>query len=336
VNNKSQILVVDDDDSILHTIEMLLEDQFDVATSRNEYNALAILGVKDFEVAIVDLVMPNISGLEMLQRIKEMKPSTEVIMVTGHSSVETVRQTLKSGAFDYIEKPFCPKELQRRIREAIEYRKEKQIEEEEKSRLLNRVRILEREIDKLRANSYQDMVELLSEVVGIQHNYTKQHLKSVEEYTIPIADKLHLSEEEKEDLKIAAALHDIGKLAVDESILNKTEPLTDSDWIQLRSHPEDGARIVETINEWREAAKGVRYHHEWLDGTGYPAGLKGDEIPLLARIVFVTDAFDAMTSDRSYREAMTESEAIDTLKQCRGSQFDPEVVNAFVDTVSFN
>ena len=334
MDNKSKIFVLDDDDKILQTVKLVLGGQFDVATVGNEYKALDILRDRDFEVAIVDLLMPNISGLEMLQKIKAMKPSTEVIMVTGHSSVETVRQTLKSGAFDYIEKPFCPKQLQQIIHAAINCRREKQIESEEKYRLLNRLRILEQEVDKLLASGYQDIVELLSTVVGIQHNYTKQHLKSVEEYTIPIADKLHLSEKEKEDLAVAAALHDIGKLAVDDSILNKTEPLTESDWVQLRSHPENGACILETIDEWRDAAKGVRYHHEWLDGTGYPAGLKGDDIPIISRIVFVTDAFDAMTSDRAYRKAMPKSKAIDTLKQWSGRQFDPEVVNAFIDTVT--
>ncbi len=329
-----QIIIVDDEDNALQTMRLALEEQFDVTTTLNEYKALDILSAKDFEVAVVDLKMPNISGVEMLKQIKEVKPSTEVIMVTGYASVETARQTLKSGAFDYIQKPFDPEQLRRIIHKAIEHRQKRLFDAEEKSKLLERVRTLEQNINTLRANNQQDTVELLSQVIGIRQRYTMQHLKSVEEYTVPIADKFQFSKKEKEDLQVAAALHDIGKLAVGESILNKTGTLTDSDWTQLKSHPEVGANIVGTVDEWQEAAKGVLHHHERLDGTGYPKGLKGDNIPLIARIVFVTDAFDAMTSNRAYRKAMDKSKAVSILREYSGRQFDPGVVDAFIDTVT--
>jgi len=333
VSTRTQVIIVDDEDNALQTMQLALEEQFDVTTAMNEYKALDILSVKDFEVALVDLVMPNISGVEMLRQIKEVKPSTEVIMVTGYASIKTARQTLKSGAFDYIQKPFDPKQLQQIIHEAIEHRRKGLIDAEARANLFKRVSILEQEISRLRASSHQDTIKALSQAIGIQQSYTMQHLKSVEEYAVPIADKLRFSEKEKGDLQVAAALHDIGKLAVGESILNKTEDLTNSDWMRLKFHPEAGALVVETVNEWREAAKGVRYHHEWIDSTGYPDGLKGDNIPLIARIVFVIDAFDAMTSDRAYRKAIDEEEAISILKQYSGCQFDPEVVNTFIDTV---
>jgi len=333
VGTKVQVLIVDDTDYSLETMQMMLKEQFDVTTVMDGYKALDTISGKDFEVAIVDLVMPNISGLETLRRMKEIKPSTEVIMVTGYGSVDTTRQTMKSGAFDYIEKPFNQEQIQRIIYEAIEHRQKKILDEKERDKLLEKVHILEQETKRLRENNYQDMVELLSQVIDIQQNYTMQHLKSVAEYIPPIADKLQLSEEEKEDLQIAAALHDIGKLAIDESILNKTTPLTDSDWMQLKSHPVAGARIVGTVDGWEEAAEGIRHHHEWLNGTGYPDGLEGDNIPLISRIVFVADAFDAMTSDRAYRKAMDKSEAIGILKEYSGRQFDPAVVEAFVDMV---
>jgi len=159
-----------------------------------------------------------------------------------------------------------------------------------------------------------------------------QHMKSVETHAVFIADKLQLSDKQKVDLQVAAALHDIGKLAVDKSILNKTGQLTPSDWICLKSHPEVGARIVGSISEWRDAAKGIYYHHERMDGTGYPEGLKGNRIPTVARIVSVIDAFDAMTSDRAYRKAMNQEKAIEILQKCQGIQFDPIVVDAFIDS----
>ena len=333
MGTKAQVLIVDDKDYSLQTMQMMLEEQFEVTTVIDGYKALDIISAQDFEVALVDVVMPNISGLETLRRMKKIKPATEVIMVTGHSSVETTRQTLKSGAFDYIEKPFNQKQIQGIIYEAIAHRKKRLIDEEEKSKLLGKVRVLEREIKRLREDNHQDMVELLSQVIDTQQSYTMQHLKSVAEYIPPIADKLQLSEEEKEDLQVAASLHDIGKLAIDDSILNKTAPLTDSDWVQLKSHPVEGARIVGIIDEWEAAANGVRHHHEWLDGTGYPDGLKGDNIPLISRIVFVADAFDAMTSDRAYRKAMDKAAAISILTEYSGRQFDPAVVETFVETV---
>jgi len=331
VNTKAKILIVDDNEHILHMMQAILEEQSDVTTTTDGYEALDIISAKDFEVAIIDLIMPDISGLEMLKRIKEIKPSMEVVIVTGHSSVETTKLALKSGAFDYIEKPFNLEEIQRIIHEAIEHRKKRLLEEEQKSKL--RISILEQEINRLRLNSHQDMIGLLSQVVGIQQSDTMQHLQSVAEYIPPIADKLRLSEKEKEDLQIAAALHDVGKLAIDESILNKVDALTDADWMQLKFHPEAGARIVETVDGWEEAAKGVRCHHEWWDGTGYPDGLKGDDIPLISRIIFVADAFDAMISDRAYRKAMNKSEAIGILKEYGGRQFDQKVVDVFIETV---
>jgi len=334
MNTKSQIFIVDDEYNALQTMRLILEEQFDVTIAIDEYKAVDILRTKDFDVALVDLVMPHISGLEMLRRIKYTKPSTEVIMVTAYGSVSTAKQALKSGAFDYIQKPFDPKQLKKIIHKAIEYRNKRLVDAEEQSKLLERVGVLEREIKTLHANNYQGMMELLSQVIGIRQSYTEQHLKSVEKYAVLVASKLRLSEKEKEDLQVAAVLHDLGKLAVDESILNKTEPLTNSDWTLLKSHPEVGAGIVATVNGWQEAAEGVLYHHEWLDGTGYPKGLKSDKIPIIARIVSVTDAFDAMTSDRAYRKAMNRSKAIGILQQYSGCQFEPEVVNALIDTVT--
>lgn len=333
MDTRAQILIVDDKYCTLQAMRLLLEEQFDVTATMDEHKALDILSDKDFEVVIVDLVMPSITGLEMLRRMKEMKPLTEVIMVTGYSSVKTARQTLKSGAFDYIEKPFSTEQLHHTVHGAIEHRKKRLIDEQQESRLLERVRSLEREISKLRSNSHHDMIELLSQVIGIQQSYTMQHLKSAEKYVIPVADELRLAEEEKEDLQVAAALHDIGKLAVDESILNKKAPLTETDWMQLRSHPETGAHILATVDGWQGVAEGVRHHHERIDGAGYPAGLKSDNIPLISRIIFVADAFDAMTSDRAYRKAMDNADAISILKQYRGYQFDPEVVDAFINTI---
>lgn len=171
--------------------------------------------------------------------------------------------------------------------------------------------------------------EALAEAVNSRDPYTGGHTRRVAEYSLIIAGVMGLSEMEKEELKLAAILHDIGKIGVDDAILRKGGALSEEEEQLMRRHPEIGARILEHVEEMKGVIPGVLHHHEWFDGSGYPAGLKGDEIPLQARIIAVVDAFDALTTDRPYRKAEERATALDELENGAGTHFDPALVRAF-------
>ncbi len=171
--------------------------------------------------------------------------------------------------------------------------------------------------------------EALAEAVNSRDPYTGGHIRRVEHYSLLMAEALGLDEKEKEDLRLAAILHDIGKIGIDDSILRKTEPLSPEEEAAMQKHPEIGGRPMSFVTEMRDIIPGVRHHHENYDGSGYPDGLKGDEIPLHARIIAIADAFDALTTDRPYRRAVTREEALDILRSESGIRFDPALVELF-------
>ncbi len=182
-------------------------------------------------------------------------------------------------------------------------------------------------------DTFLHTAEALAEAVNSRDPYTGGHAGRVMDYSLHFADALDLSEGKKEELKLAALLHDIGKIGVDDAILRKGGVLTEREELSMRKHPEIGARILGFVKEMREVVPGVCYHHERFDGTGYPEGLKGEDIPLYARIVAIADAFDALTTDRPYRKAIDKEAAIEELILDGGAHFDPFLVDAFCKSV---
>ncbi len=178
--------------------------------------------------------------------------------------------------------------------------------------------------------TFEAVVFALAETIEQRDKYTGGHTKRVTEYSVLIGEALNLSKKEIYTLKIAAILHDIGKIAVPDQILNKPGRLTDEEFAYIKIHPVAGAEILKHIPELKEELKGIKYHHERWDGKGYPEGLKGDQIPFIARIIAVADTFDAMTSNRPYRKALPLEVAFEEVKKCAGTQFDPQVAEAFL------
>lgn len=336
MSKKARILIIDDDLGLLSAMQRMLKADFDVVATDQVHKALELARADDISALIVDLVMPEMTGIEILQQVKATNPLTEVIIVTGYASVRTAKQALRAGAYDYLERPFTRQELQHVVRNAVIHRelgepeKEPQKNTSSLAQLHQRVRQLEGQLAVEEGRTLYNTVQLLYQLIGARQHDTMMHLRSVEDYAIPVARRLGLSEQEQESLRVAAAFHDIGKLAVDESILYKSGPLNDQEWEVMREHPVVGAQIVGTVPGWEEAAKGVLYHQERYDGKGYPEGLAGDSIPRIARIVAVADAYDAMTSERSYKPAYPRQHAIDEITRNGGGQFDPEVAEAFV------
>ncbi len=171
--------------------------------------------------------------------------------------------------------------------------------------------------------------EALAEAVNSRDPYTGGHVRRVENYSLLMGEALGLDEKDSEDLRLAAILHDIGKIGIDDAILRKAEPLSPEEEAMMQRHPEIGGRIMSFVTEMRDIIPGVRHHHENYDGSGYPDGLKGEDIPLHARIIAIADAFDALTTDRPYRKAVTMEEALGVLRRYRGSRFDPGLVDIF-------
>ncbi len=342
MKNKAKILLVDDEPELLKAMHRMLKDDFDVVMTSQCHEVFRLMRTDSFAVLIVDLVMPDLSGLEILQRVKQMSPATEVIIVTGYASVRTTKQALRAGAYDYLERPFARAEIHHVIRNAVIHHELNKSEESGEDAtdpaqtmvlLLERIRQLEDQLTQEEVRTFQNTVELLYQLIGARQHDMMMHLHSVEDYALPVARRLGFDEGEKTDLQVAAAFHDIGKLAVDEAVLYKPGPLNKEEWEVMRQHPVIGARIVGTVKGWENAADGVLYHQERVDGNGYPEGLSGKQIPIIARIVTVADAYDAMTSERAYKTAISRQEAIQELEDNKGTQFDPEVVDAFVSII---
>jgi len=173
-------------------------------------------------------------------------------------------------------------------------------------------------------------VEMIMSALFEKSNREAQHSQRVSEICEEIAIKMDFDSDDVEQIRMAGLVHDIGKIGINETILNKTEVLDDNEWISMKRHPEAGWRILNTKVEFSEVAQFAFCHHERFDGKGYPKGLKGEEIPIQARIIAVADAYDAMTSERSYRKAISHEEAIEELKRCSGTHFDPAIVAVFV------
>jgi len=335
------ILVVDDKKEFLDSMRLILGGRFQIDTAQNGREAIERIKQKRYDVAVVDIVLPDFLGTDLLDRIKQISPLTEVIMITGYPSIPTARYSLKRGAFDYLERPISNETLMERIEEALRRKEERLREDQEMKRLLAENRQLRSRLLAMREQLFQvkrthsmKIAEALLGLIGIKDEDVKLHLMSVRKFTDPIGELYGFPKEVKLDLEMAAELHDIGKLYISRSILKKSGPLNDEEWKEIREHPVIGAEIVREIWENENAATIVLYHHERIDGRGYPEGLSGEDIPLLARIIAVTDAFHAMTSKRAYRDALPVEMAVRELEINKGTQFDPDVVEAFMGVLN--
>ena len=335
-----KILLVDDKKGFLDSMKLILGGRFQVDTAQNGREAIERIKANQYDVAVVDIVLPDFLGTDLLVKIKEVSPLTEVIMITGYPSIPTARYSLRHGAFDYLERPLSHEKLIEEIEEALK-RSEKRLREDremkrlliENERLRSKILSMREELLEVKKSHSIEKAKLLVEVMGIKDEYVKLHLMSVRRFTDPIGDIYDLPKEVRFDLELAAELHDIGKLYISRSILNKKGPLNDEEWRAIKEHPIIGAEIVKRIWHNANAATIVLYHHERMDGRGYPEGLSGSDIPLLSRIIAVTDAFHAMTSKRAYRDAMPVEIAIRELEINKGTQFDPDVVEAFMEVL---
>ena len=320
------ILIVDDEAAIRQLLHRKLKSQgYQCEEAGTGDEALNKTRSKPAALIIMDIKMPGMSGIELLTKIKAEYPDIAVIMATAIAEIDTAVLCMKQGAYDYILKPFNLDEVALSIERALVKRRLELEIRDYQEHLEQKVR---KQSKKIR-NSFLNAVTALVYALEAKDKYTSGHSQRIAEISIAIAREMDLKQQDIDKIMLAGLIHDIGKIGVRASVLNKPDKLTEPEFQHVMAHSEIGEHILNPIVEDEQILKAVRNHHEHHDGTGYPDGLSGGQIPLGARILAVADAYDAITSERPYRKAMSIQKAFSILEECKGSQFDPEVVDAF-------
>lgn len=328
------ILVVDDEEAIREVVCTLLQSQgYQCTPAGNGRIAVQSLGAMEPDLVLSDMVMPEMDGLRLLEWIRENKKDLPVIMVTAMHDLSIALEAIRRGAYDYILKPFEKEQLFLSVRRAIEHRRllvenrnyQRNLEQLVKERTAQ----LQGALQQLEA-SYDDTLEALGGALDLKDAETEGHCKRVTAITLAIAKTMGVDAAQLPEIARGAFLHDIGKMAIPDHILRKPGPLTKEEQAIMRTHCDIGHEMLSRVPFLRDVAKIVLAHQEHFDGSGYPQGLKGEEIPLGARLFAVADTLDAMTSDRPYRSALSLAQAKAEIQRCSGSQFDPRIVQAFI------
>ena len=330
-----RILVVDDEEAIREIVSSMLSSaNYKCRQASSGLEALALLeSGEEFELMLSDLMMAGLDGIGLLERTKEKFPDMPVVMVTAVHDISVALAAIRNGAYDYLLKPFEREQLLATVRRAMENRRLKLENRAYQTELENRVASRTEQLRKAVIDlerSYGMTLEALGGALDLKDAETEGHSRRVTAFTIAIAKAMGLSKDQINVIARGAFLHDIGKMAIPDAILRKPGALTPEEIAVMREHCYHGYQILRKIPFLAEAAEIVYAHQERYDGTGYPRGLKGEEIPLGARMFSVADTLDAIMSDRPYRRAQDLAAARKEILRCKGSQFDPEVVDAFV------
>jgi putative two-component system response regulator len=329
------ILVVDDEPPVNAILEGYLSRMgYSCITAESGSEALEKLRKYPCALALCDIRMPGMDGIELLKRIKEYDEDVAVIMVTAVDNRETAVEAMREGAYDYVIKPFHLEEVLIDVQRALENRRlileRKDYQQSLEIKVRERTRELEEKHQELE-RLFRSAIESIVLTLHAKDEYTEDHSRRVSTRATAIARKLSLPEEEVENIRLAALLHDIGKVGTNESVLHKPGKLSDEEGAHMRSHPLVAVSILEPIAALKGIIPYIKHVHEDYDGGGYPDGLKGEEIPLGARIIAVADVFDAMTTSRPYRHALDTEAVLAHLREGAGKQFDPVVVEAFLE-----
>jgi len=327
-----RILIVDDEVEITEILADLLSEEYECLRAASAEEALGRLHEAMFQLVISDITMPGMSGLDMIPHVKALSPDTVVVMISGMQTVESAIGALRLGAFDYLMKPFDLRQVEAVVKRALEHhdlvvakqRYENHLEELVEQRTVE----LDKALNSLEG-AYRSTLKALTAALETRDSETHGHSERVVTYSLRLGREYGLSSEQMKSLEFGSLLHDIGKIGVPDSILRKPAKLTEEEWVRMREHPLHGQQILRGIEFLEGASRVVAQHHEKWDGTGYPLGLRSEEIDICARIFAVADAFDAITSDRVYRRGKPYEAAAQELDDWAGRQFDPKIVEAF-------
>jgi putative two-component system response regulator len=323
------LLIVDDEVAIRRLLyQKLSKEGYQCTEAGTAEQALNMLVTNPIALVILDIKMPDKSGIELLPEIKAGYPDTEVIMATAVNDINVAIECLKQGADDYICKPFNLEELSLSVQKALEKRRLHLEIREYQQYLEEKIEEQTGEIRKI----FLGAIEALVSALEAKDKYTGGHSRRVTDIALALGKELGLSAQDIEDLRWGSLLHDVGKIAVDKVIQNKPGSLTREEYEHIMTHVHVGAEIVRPV-VGKKITEMIEHHHDHYDGSGLHQVIMGDDIPLGARILAVADAFDAMISDRPYRSAMSITDIVEEIKRCAGTQFDPVVVAAFLNTV---
>jgi len=321
------VLIVDDEQIMRKVLskKLLMEGYHCIEASSAE-QALEQLENNKTALVILDIMMPGKSGRELLPEIIKAHPETAVIMATAVIEAGVVIECMKEGAHDYICKPFNMNDILLSVNRALKIKKMELEVKEYQQHLEQKV---EEQTGKIR-KTFLGAIEALIFALEAKDEYTAGHSRAVNKISMDIGRKLGLPKDELENLHWGSLLHDVGKIAVDSAIQNKPGRLTPEEYHHIMTHVTIGPHIVRPVVN-NNVVEIIRHHHDHYDGNGHEQKVSGEQIPRGARIVAVADAFDAMTSNRPYRPGTSPEKALTEIRRCRGSQFDPAVVNAFLD-----
>ena len=313
-----KVAIVDDDVSIITLVRGILgKEGMSVAPLTSGKALLEYIRVQTPDILLLDVMMPDMDGIETYKALRDLerelgKEETPVIFLTGNENGDIEEKALELGAKDFIRKPFAPKILALRVTHCIE---------------LNRLqKDLASEVEKRgRQNEelFLGIVKSLAAAIDAKDTYTNGHSVRVADYSAEIARRAGYDVSALQRIYITGLLHDVGKIGIPDAIINKNGKLDDEEYAIIKTHPEKGAAILSNIQDMPELSIGAKWHHERFDGKGYPEGLMGEDIPEMARIIAIADAYDAMTSNRSYRRSLPQEVVRGEIEKGKGTQFDP-------------
>lgn len=342
---KTRILVADDDDMVRDTVSRILETFGYVAQTAAGGRQLLEMVDDSYDVILLDIDMPDLNGFETIRGLDELGYDIPVLFLTGSGSLDHAVRAINMGVYDFLTKPIDDLDhFHVKIRRAIEKRMYVLQERRYKEALEDNV---QKKSEQLRAQnkllrSYSNSLESatvqlmssLQNAMEEKDGYTAGHTRRVTRYAVKLGIAMELENSELVVLRRAAQFHDIGKLVIDLSCIQKPESLSDEEWELIKKHPGVGANIIKPLGFMEREQFIIKHHHERVDGMGYPRGLTGDQLDDLTKVIMVVDSYDAMTSFRKYRRNKNQGEAIEELHDCSGTQFDPAIVDIFTKHIN--
>lgn len=321
---RSRILAADDDEAVLELVRSIMGSLYDIRFCSRGKEVKAAAGEFQPDLILLDVHLGDMTGFKVLEELKadEKTSGIPVLLVTGDDDAQTEENAFLSGAADYVKKPLVPEVLKQRAKRLIAlFHYQHFIEEEVEHQTLKSMRLS------------REMMFALSKAVDTKDHYTDGHSRRVAALSAELARRLGKSDREQVEIYEVGLMHDIGKIGIHEDIITKNSRLTDDEFLEIKEHTLKGYEILKEIRDMPKLCEGARWHHERFDGTGYPDGLKGEEIPEIARIVCVADVYDAMTSTRTYSKPKAREDVRSEFIRCSGSIFDPRVVRVMVDLI---
>ncbi len=332
-----RLLVVDDEESVRKALTRFLSTRgYTVASAANGEEALQALRAESYSLMLLDVRMPGISGLDLVPEAIHEKPDLAILMLSAMGDAATAASCMQRGAYDYLTKPIELNDLSKAIERALRRRDTMMQNREISSWLKEEVQRRTQEVEREREKQQKLTIATLDALINAQeakNPYLSGHSARVAAFAASVAHHLSLSDDDVENVRMAGRLHDLGKIGVRESVLNKKGPLTDDEYEHVKQHVLIGWQILSPLQHLGAIISFVRSHHEHWDGSGYPDGLEGDEIPLGARIICATEVYDALTTTRPYQEKLTPEEAVDRMSLLSGKIVDPMVLDGMCSAV---